>query len=55
MDSNRPKQERLEETLEGGREPPRAVAPLEEEEESFVKNFLCNRNCVYEDISLKQT
>ena len=33
MDSSRPKPERMEETLEGGRGPPRAVAPLEEEEE----------------------
>jgi len=33
LDSSRQKPERMEETLEGGRGPPRAVAPLEEEEE----------------------
>ena len=33
MDSSRLKPERMEETLEGGQGSPRAVAPLEEEEE----------------------
>jgi hypothetical protein len=29
LENSRPKPERIEETLEGGRGPPRAVAPLE--------------------------
>jgi hypothetical protein len=33
MDNSRPKPGRMEETLEGGRGPPRAVAPLERERE----------------------
>jgi len=37
MDSSRPKPERMEETLEGGRGPPRAVAPLEEERSWIIK------------------
>jgi hypothetical protein len=33
LDSSRPKPGRMEETLEGGRGPPRAVVPLERERE----------------------
>ena len=39
LDSSRPKPERMEETVEGGRGPPRAVAPLEEEEEYITKSI----------------
>jgi hypothetical protein len=35
LDSSRPKPGRMEETLEGGRGPPRAVVPLERERESY--------------------
>ena len=40
MDSSRLKPERMEETLEGGRDPPWAVEPLEEEEEEEEEEFL---------------
>jgi hypothetical protein len=33
LENSRPKPEKMEETLEGGRGPPRAVAPLERERE----------------------
>jgi hypothetical protein len=35
LENSRPKPERMEETLEGGQGPPRAVAPLERERESI--------------------
>jgi len=34
LENSRPKPGRMEETLEGGRGPPRAVAPLERERET---------------------
>jgi hypothetical protein len=33
LENSRPKPERMEETLEGGQGPPRAIAPLERERE----------------------
>ena len=39
MENSRPKPGRMEETLEGGRGPPRAVEPLERERESEREQY----------------
>ena len=39
LDSSHPKPGRMEETLEGGRGPPRAVVPLERERERELHNI----------------
>jgi len=38
LENSRPKPGRMEETLEGGRGPPRAVAPLEREKMPFYSH-----------------
>ena len=40
MENSRPKPGRMEETLEGGRVPPRAVGPLERERERDLKTLV---------------
>ena len=42
MEYSRPKLGRMEETLEGGRGPPQAVAPLERERERDIVYKHCN-------------